>query len=133
MARWSRLVAERFVGWLGIPPSGRWLDVGCGTGALSQAILSQAGPSSVIGLDPSPAYVEYAAGHARDERGRFEFDDYWSPYLGGQGPAPSYVASLGEGDRLALREALRARLPIRADGSIQLAARAWAVRACKPE
>ncbi|HEY5989359.1 MAG TPA: hypothetical protein VIV12_23705 [Streptosporangiaceae bacterium] len=60
-----------------------------------------------------------------------DFDDYWSPFLGGQAPAPSYATSLGEADRQALREALRARLPVSADGSISLTARAWAVRARK--
>ncbi|CAN5592208.1 class I SAM-dependent methyltransferase [soil metagenome] len=57
-----------------------------------------------------------------------DFDDYWSPFLGGQGPAPGFAASLSESDRSALRETIRSRLPIRADGSIHLIARAWAVR-----
>jgi hypothetical protein len=56
------------------------------------------------------------------------FDDYWQPFLGGQGPAPAYAMSLGEPARAALRERLRSRLPARADGSIALVARAWAVR-----
>ena len=57
-----------------------------------------------------------------------DFDDYWQPFLGGQGPAPSYVASLSRERLEALREQLRARLPTRPDGQITLAARAWAVR-----
>ena len=57
-----------------------------------------------------------------------DFDDYWSPFLGGQGPAPAYAMSLAEEDRAALRERLRARLPVDDDGSIRLTARAWAVR-----
>ena len=56
------------------------------------------------------------------------FDDYWSPFLGGQGPAPTYCMSLGEDDRAALRERLRASLPAEPDGTIRLVARAWAVR-----
>lgn len=56
------------------------------------------------------------------------FDDYWEPFLGGAGPAPVYVANLDEAARSALRERLRQRLPIAADGSIALEARAWAVR-----
>ena len=56
------------------------------------------------------------------------FDDYWEPFLGGAGPAPVYVANLDEAARSALRERLRERLPIAADGSIALEARAWAVR-----
>ncbi len=57
-----------------------------------------------------------------------DFDDYWSPFLGGQGPAPAYLMSLRADRRAALRDALRARLPTRGDGSIEMTARAWAVR-----
>jgi SAM-dependent methyltransferase len=57
-----------------------------------------------------------------------DFDDYWKPFLGGQGPAPSYAMSLSEGHRRALRDLLRVRLPSGPDGSIPLTARAWAVR-----
>jgi hypothetical protein len=39
VGRWSRLVAREFLGWLAWPPGKRWLDVGCGTGVLSRAIL----------------------------------------------------------------------------------------------
>jgi hypothetical protein len=57
-----------------------------------------------------------------------DFDDYWRPFLGGQGPAPAYAMSLADEDRRALRDLLRARLPSTPDGSIPLTARAWAVR-----
>jgi hypothetical protein len=57
-----------------------------------------------------------------------DFDDYWSPFLGGQGPAPSYAMALSEERRVALRERIRAGLPFALDGSIPLVARAWAVR-----
>jgi len=57
-----------------------------------------------------------------------DFDDYWAPFLGGQGPAPAYVASLDGRQHDRLRDHLRAALPIREDGSIRLTARAWAVR-----
>ena len=56
------------------------------------------------------------------------FSDYWTPFLGGQGPAPAYVMSLGADQRDALRDTLAARLPVGADGGIELSARAWAVR-----
>ena len=59
-----------------------------------------------------------------------DFDDFWQPFLGGQGPAPSYVASLAPARRDALRNALRASLPPADDGSIALIARAFAVRGC---
>jgi SAM-dependent methyltransferase len=54
-----------------------------------------------------------------------DFDDLWRPFLGGQGPAPGYVASLAPLLRDALRDSLRGALP---DRAIALRARAWAVR-----
>ena len=57
-----------------------------------------------------------------------DFDDYWSPFLGGQGPAPAYARALPDAARNALRERLRAAMPTAIDGSIALVARAWAVR-----
>jgi SAM-dependent methyltransferase len=56
------------------------------------------------------------------------FDDYWTPFLGGQAPAPGYCMSLSEDRRIALRDHIRANLPIKSDGTIHLIARAWAVR-----
>jgi trans-aconitate methyltransferase len=57
-----------------------------------------------------------------------DFDDYWSPFLGGQGPAPGYAMSLSNEQRKALEERLRTVLPVSSDGAIDLIARAWAVR-----
>ena len=247
VGRWSRLVAAEFVRWLGVPPGSRWLDVGCGSGALAEAILERAAPHVVLGVDRSKGFVahtsarragtrlafqvadaqalpvqdggfdavvsglvlnfvpeparmaaemaragrpggsialyvwDYAAGMelmrlfwdaARsldpaaatlDEAVRFpvcarapleallaaaglsgvetraidvptrfrDFDDYWSPFLGGQGPAPTYAMSLTEERRTSLREAIRRMLPAAPDGSIRLVARAWAVRGFK--
>src|ERR687898_93748 len=242
--RWSRLVAREFLGWLAVPPGGCWLDVGCGTGALVETILTLTAPSEVVGIDPSPAYVAFARDRLNDPRVRFDvgdaqalqassatfdavvaglvlnfipepgravsemarvarpggivaayvwdyaegmqlmryfwdaageldprakdldegrrfwlckpeplsrlflsagleavevraievptyfrdFDDYWSPFLGGQGPAPGYAMSLTEQRRAELRERVRASLPSDAEGGIPLSARAWAVR-----
>jgi ubiquinone/menaquinone biosynthesis C-methylase UbiE len=56
------------------------------------------------------------------------FDDFWKPFLGGQGPAPTYVLSLDESDRNRLRDYLHEQLPIQEDGSIPLIARAWAAK-----
>ena len=57
------------------------------------------------------------------------FDDYWSPFLGGQGPAGAYAASLSEMTRAALASRLRERLlGERQDGPFTLQARAWAVK-----
>lgn len=57
-----------------------------------------------------------------------DFDDYWTPFLSGEGPAPGYCAALSEDRRAALRESLRRRLSAAPDGSIALTARAWAAR-----
>jgi SAM-dependent methyltransferase len=57
-----------------------------------------------------------------------DFDNYWAPFLGGTGPGPTYVASLHPTAREQLRLRLKEQLSPAADGSIQLTARAWAVR-----
>ena len=68
VGRWSRAVASQFVDWLGLPPGKRWLDVGCGTGALSETILVRTDPSEVRGIDPSEGFVKYATQHLDDAR-----------------------------------------------------------------
>ena len=60
IGRWSGYVAREFVEWLALPNDLRWLDVGCGTGALSRAIAAAAAPSSVHGIDSSDGFVEGA-------------------------------------------------------------------------
>jgi SAM-dependent methyltransferase len=244
VGRWSRRVAVAFLHWLDVPAGQLWLDVGCGTGALTATLLAEADPAQVVGVDTSEGFIasararigdaratfrigdaqslplpdrhfgavvsglalnfvphpdravaefarvarsggvvaayvwDYADGMAMmryfwdaatdldpaaadlDEGRRFplcrpepiralwtdagldgvtveaievptmfaDFDDYWSPFLGGQGPAPGYVMSLTDEHRRALRDLLRARLPSAVDGSIELTTRAWAVR-----
>ncbi|MEP6895294.1 MAG: class I SAM-dependent methyltransferase, partial [Chloroflexota bacterium] len=244
VGRWSRLVAQEFLKWLDIPVNSQWLDVGCGTGALSQTILTVCNPQKVKGVDRSEGYVAYVRSKVNDPRAEFEvgdaqtipvesnsfdaavsglvlnfvsqpekmvaemmravtqggtvalyvwdyadkmelmryfwdaaqavnpaahdldearrfsicnpdslselfqkaglkqvetrpldvtthfkdFDDYWNPFLGGQGPAAGYAMSLSEEKRIQLRERIRASLPFAADGSIPLIARAWGVK-----
>lgn len=248
VGRWSRLVAGEFLSWLGVPAQSAWLDVGCGTGALTEVILQGAQPRSVTGIDPSAGFIEHARAQVDDPRavfnvadarslpvalahfdaavsglvlnfvpdpprglaemaravrpdgcvaayvwdyaGRMElmrhfwdaavaldpaaldldegrrftlcapaaltelfrgaglgkvecraidvptrfrdFDDYWNPFLGGQAPAPGYAMSLSEERRARLRERIRSRLPVAGDGSIDLIARAWAIRGRVP-
>jgi len=60
MGRWSRLLAPRFVSWLSVRPDASWLDVGCGTGALADAICAVANPASVVACDPSEPFIDYA-------------------------------------------------------------------------
>lgn len=247
VGRWSRLVAQEFIRWLDVGGNNRWLDVGCGTGALSQTILEQKKTEKVTGIDRSEEFVKTArskvvhpkvefrmgdaqsipvesetydvavsglvlnfvpqpnqmiaemtravkkdgmvalyvwdyaekmefmryfwdaaaeldpAVHDLDEGLRFkicnpdalfdcfrtagllhietrpidipthfkDFDDYWTPFLGGQGPAPGYAMSLSEEKRDQLRERIYARLPFAADGSIPLMARVWAIKGVK--
>jgi SAM-dependent methyltransferase len=244
VGRWSRLVAVEFLCWLDVPVNRRWLDVGCGTGAVTDEALRLGSPSEVVGVDRSLDYVRYARAQVPDPRAHFvagsaaalpfpdsyidaavcglvinfvpepgraaaemtrvtrpggavgayvwdyagemqlmryfwdaavaidpraveldegprfplcqpeplrslfvdaglsdvevraidvptrfrDFDDYWTPFLGGQGPAPAYAMSLVDDHRAELRDRIRARLPYAADGSIPLVARAWAVR-----
>jgi hypothetical protein len=57
-----------------------------------------------------------------------DFNDYWTPFLGGQGPAPTYVSSLPDHQRARLRARLQETVPAGPDGLIRLIARAFAVR-----
>ncbi len=75
VGRWSRLVAREFLTWLSLPPGQDWLDVGCGTGALSQTILDDASPRRVIGIDPSDGFVSFAGSSVVDPRATFRTGD----------------------------------------------------------
>ena len=75
VGRWSRLVARDFVDWLGMPDGRRWLDVGCGTGALSQTILDRAAPHSLIGIDLSDGFLARARAVVADPRAEFRIGD----------------------------------------------------------
>lgn len=63
VGRWSRRLAPRFLAWLAVPPGRRWLDVGCGTGALCAAIAQHASPASLAGVEPSPGFLDTARRH----------------------------------------------------------------------
>ena len=243
VGRWSRIVASQFLKLLRVPEGSRWLDVGCGTGALTQTILRDTAPQAVEGVDRSEGYVAYIRKKVTDSRATFkigdaqalpvetsvydavvsalvlnfvakpelavremvraakpgglvaayvwdyagkmqfmrhfwnaaaaldpaaaqldegrrfplgnpgplaslfqsaglsqvevqpidiwtdfkDFDDFWLPFLGSQGPAPGYVRNLDEAGKTTLRERIRLSLPFALDGSIPLMARAWAV------
>src|SRR5262245_44580555 len=75
VGRWSRKVAPEFLAWLATPADLDWLDVGCGTGALSQTILDRAAPKSVKGVDASPGFIEYAKANIADPRASFGVGD----------------------------------------------------------
>lgn len=71
MGRWSRMLAARFVEWLRIADGTHWLDVGCGTGALTDAICGIANPATVVGCDPAQPFIEYAQAHQMSEQASF--------------------------------------------------------------
>ena len=66
VGRWSRRVAPLFLSWLGVPAGRRWLDVGCGTGALCAAIVDRCRPASVAGVEPSEGFLTTAKTHLAD-------------------------------------------------------------------
>lgn len=72
MGRWSRLAGVEFLRWLQPPQGLDWVDIGCGTGALTQSILDIANPASVVGIDPSDGFVAHAREAIADRRARFE-------------------------------------------------------------
>lgn len=98
MGRWSRRVAAEFTAWLDGGPGLRWLDVGCGTGALTAAVPARCRPRAVVGLDRSAGFV-----------------------------AAARTAAAGADTPGADAPGVASRPP-RPDGSVPLAARAWAVR-----
>jgi SAM-dependent methyltransferase len=69
------MAAAAFLQWLAFPSGQRWLDVGCGTGALTQAIVAVADPREVLGVDPSRDFIDTAAGQISDPCVRFEIGD----------------------------------------------------------
>jgi SAM-dependent methyltransferase len=56
MGRWSRRIAPRFLQWLSVPAASSWIDIGCGTGVLSAAILGGCDPAQVAAIDPSETF-----------------------------------------------------------------------------
>ena len=54
-------MAPRLVDFTGLPEQGSMLDVGSGTGALTAVLAERNVRTRVLGIDPSPQYVAYAA------------------------------------------------------------------------
>jgi SAM-dependent methyltransferase len=75
IGRWSRHVAASFVDGLAIQAETTWVDVGCGTGAMTQVILARTDPSAVIGIEPSAAFIDFARASIRDDRVSFMTGD----------------------------------------------------------
>jgi SAM-dependent methyltransferase len=75
VGRWSRRVAAVFVPGLAVAPRRNWLDVGCGTGALSAAVLARADPATIVGVDPSDGFLAGARTQIGDPRASFQVAD----------------------------------------------------------
>jgi SAM-dependent methyltransferase len=107
-----------------LDPAAAALDQGANCTICSPEALAGAfGSAELIDIDIHPIDVPT----------RFrDLDDYWTPFLGGVGPSGAYVASLAVDSREAIRRRLAETLPIAPDGSIDLIARAWAVRGQRP-
>lgn len=75
MGRWSRLVAPLFVDFAQVRDGERVLDIGCGTGALSEVVAAATRSSEIIGIDLSSSFIEYARAHITDPRIRFDIGD----------------------------------------------------------
>jgi ubiquinone/menaquinone biosynthesis C-methylase UbiE len=65
MGRWSLLVGEHFIDWIGVPPGARWLDVGCGNGAFTELVVQRCQPASVQAFDPSVGQCAGGLGRGR--------------------------------------------------------------------
>ncbi len=75
MGRWSRLLAARFIDFVGIRDGERLLDVGCGTGSLALAVAALTSRTEIVGIDPSAPFIEYARLRGADPRLTFEIAD----------------------------------------------------------
>ena len=75
IGRWSRQIAPLFLDWLGANDGLDWLEVGCGSGALSAAILDRCKPRTLLSTDPSKGFVSTARANVPDERAELRVGD----------------------------------------------------------
>ncbi len=80
--KWSRVIGRDYMDWLAVEKESRWLDVGCGTGALCEVVLDRWAPEDYVGVDVAEAQLEYARSRHPDERARFQLDDALSLSFG---------------------------------------------------
>lgn len=132
-------MADVFLERLGLTWGLRYVDVGCGTGALTSRIVATCTPASVIGIDPSEGFVARVVESVVSDVARFQtgsveaievstpfadVDEFWRPFTIGAGPAPGYLASLSPDHQ----ERLCASPAEGLDGrTMELTACAWAV------
>jgi len=75
MGRWSRKAGRIFLEWLGLPEGLRWMDAGCGTGALTESIREVCRPGEIVAMDPAPAQISYAQSHCASAGAQFMLGD----------------------------------------------------------
>jgi ubiquinone/menaquinone biosynthesis C-methylase UbiE len=71
MGRWSRLAGDQFLDWMALPKGLRWLDVGCGNGAFTEALIVHGAPAEVDAIDPSEEQLAYARTRPGTKLARF--------------------------------------------------------------
>lgn len=75
MGRWSRKIAAAFLDWLKPAKNADWVEIGCGTGALSQMVLTKASPQSLLITDQSADFLNHTKEWISDDRAKFEVAD----------------------------------------------------------
>jgi SAM-dependent methyltransferase len=72
MGRWSTGLAPPFLRFAGVKDGGKTLDVGCGTGSLTNAFANMCGHSQIVGIDLSQPFIDYCC--SRFSGVRYAFD-----------------------------------------------------------
>ena len=75
MGIWSQLAGEQFLDWLAPAGGQRWIDVGCGNGALTELIVQRCAPAGVEGVDPSEGQLAFARTRPASRIARFKQGD----------------------------------------------------------
>lgn len=75
MGRWSVQLAEMFLDFVQLREPRRLLDVGCGTGSLTRAVLARTQATEIVGVDPVEPFIEFARARFNDSRVSFERGD----------------------------------------------------------
>ncbi|MCI0449019.1 MAG: class I SAM-dependent methyltransferase [Chlorobi bacterium] len=71
VGRWSSLVSAKFLKWMNVGNGLVWLDVGCGTGALTKAILNSQNTRKVISIDPSEYHINFCREFIPDSKAEY--------------------------------------------------------------